>query len=360
MHPLIPLRNKTNLVIYIGLWWVLGALLTILLRLSTGLTATEASLVGGPLCALYALVCLTPWYMCRSLPLATTSPMRLLVNHIGAATLATALWIAAARGLEILLGAPSALNPAIPYLIVVGLLLYLLSVALHYMLLAMEASRLAAIQARDAELRALKSQINPHFLFNCLNSISALTATDPAQARAMCIKLGDFLRNTLGLGERETVSWKEELALARTYLDVERVRFGNRLQVEVDADEACQECRVPPLVLQPLVENAIKHGIATLVDGGTIRLEARLDEQRKLLLVTVENPYDPDAPPARRSGLGLRNVRSRLETRFPSGAFFRAAPIAEDETSPRYRVEMRMPCEFASAPAVAAEREGVA
>src|SRR6185436_18911903 len=112
---------------------------------------------------------------------------------------------------------------------------------------------------------------NPHFLFNCLNSISALTASDAARAREVCVRLSEFLRNTLGLGERESIPWKEELELARTYLEVERVRFGARLQVEMDVDDACVECKVPPLVLQPLVENAIKHGIATLVEGGTVR-----------------------------------------------------------------------------------------
>jgi LytS/YehU family sensor histidine kinase len=111
--------------------------------------------------------------------------------------------------------------------VTLGLLVYCLSVALHYVLLAVQASREAELQAREAELRALKAQINPHFLFNCLNSITALTASDPAKAREMCILLSDFLRDTLGLGERESIPWREELQLARTYLDVEQVRFGS-------------------------------------------------------------------------------------------------------------------------------------
>ena len=86
-------------------------------------------------------------------------------------------------------------------------------------------------------MRALKAQINPHFLFNSLNSITALTASDPGRAREMCIRLSDFLRNTLGLGERESIAWHEELDLAQAYLDVEQVRFGSRLQVEMRVDE---------------------------------------------------------------------------------------------------------------------------
>src|SRR6185369_2453843 len=250
----------------------------------------------------YAFVCLTPWYLCRAFPLGTAGVARLLVNHLAAAILACALWIGLARLLAVVMELGSRLDSAVPQLVVIGLLLYLLSVALHYALLAVEASREAALQTRDAELRALKSQINPHFLFNCLNSISALTSTDPGRARDMCVLLSDFLRKTLGLGERASIPWREELELARTYLEVEQVRFGARLQVEMQVDDDCSECQVPPLVLQPLIENAIKHGIATLVDGGIVRLEGRVENGK--LAVRVENSFDPEAPSPRRSGLG--------------------------------------------------------
>jgi LytS/YehU family sensor histidine kinase len=256
---------------------------------------------------------------------------------MGAAVLACALWIALARALAFAMDLGAELSPIVPQLVVVGLLLYLMSVALHYALLAVEASREAALQTRDAELRALKSQINPHFLFNSLNSISALTSTDPARAREMCVRLSDFLRNTLGLGERASISWREELDLARTYLEVEQIRFGARLQVEMQMDDACAECQVPPLVLQPLIENAIKHGIATMVEGGTVRLVGQVANGK--LSIRVENSFDPEAPSPRRHGLGLRNVRNRLETRFGNSANLNLA--AADN---RFSAEMIFPC----------------
>ena len=217
------------------------------------------------------------------------------------------------------------------------MLLYSVSVASHYALLAVQASREAELQARDAELRALKAQINPHFLFNSLNSITALTAIDPAKAREMCILLSDFLRKTLGLGERESISWREELQLAQTYLDVEQVRFGARLRVEMNVDDVCADCLVPPLVLQPLIENAVKHGIATLVEGGTIRVESHVNDG--LLAVSVENGFDPESPAPRRHGLGLRNVRSRLETRFGD-----AARLTSRSENNHFRAEIVVPC----------------
>jgi LytS/YehU family sensor histidine kinase len=319
------------------LWTVLAGLLAALMRGSSDLGWSQALSVSVPMCLFYAFVCLTPWYLCRAFPLGSPRIVRLLLNQLGAAILASALWIGLARLLALALDLGTELNPAIPQLVAVGLLFYLMSVALHYALLAVEASREAALQTRDAELRALKSQINPHFLFNCLNSISALTSTDPVRAREMCVRLSDFLRNTLGLGERESIPWREELDLARTYLEVEQIRFGSRLQVEMLVDEACGDCQVPPLVLQPLIENAIKHGIATMVEGGTVRLEGHVENGN--LAIRVENGFDPEAPSPRRHGLGLRNVRSRLQTRFGDAASLHLA--AADN---RFLAEMKFPC----------------
>src|SRR5262249_22647218 len=138
-------------------------------------------------------------------------------------------------------------------LVTFGVLLYGLAIAVHYGLLAVESSREAAVQAHDAELRALKAQIQPHFLFNSLNSIAALTSSDASKAREMAILLSDFLRRTLGLGEKTTVPLADELELTRTYLEVERVRFGKRLRVDLNVTKECEGCVVPPLVLQPLI-----------------------------------------------------------------------------------------------------------
>jgi two-component system, LytTR family, sensor histidine kinase AlgZ len=334
MHPLF--QNRSAVAMYGALWLVLAGLLAALLRLAGDASWNEAVLLTTPPCVFYAAMCLTPWYMCRTLPLHAEW-WKLAANHLGASVFACALWIGAARLVSTSLELDRQLDPAIPHLIAVGFLLYILSIASHYVLLAVSASREAALMARDAELRALKSQINPHFLFNCLNSISALTTSDPSRAREMCVRLSEFLRNTLGLGERESISWKEEIELARTYLEVERVRFGDRLRVEMDVDEACTECRVPTLVLQPLVENAIKHGIATLVEGGTIRLESRV--KSGTLEVSVENGFDPEAPSPRRSGLGLRNVRDRLRMRFGG-----SAGVETSVENNVFRAEMRFPC----------------
>jgi LytS/YehU family sensor histidine kinase len=187
-------------------------------------------------------------------------------------------------------------------------------------------------------LRALKAQINPHFLFNSLNSISALTAIEPVQAREMCIRLSEFLRNTLRLGEKNAIPFADEVGLVRTYLEVEQVRFGSRLRVEQQIEAACDRCVVPSLLLQPLVENAIKHGIAGLVEGGFIRIQAACADG--LLRVSVENNFDPESPPAHRGGVGLANVRNRIQARHGDRGRMNVTVAGT-----LHRVDLLLPCE---------------
>jgi two-component system sensor histidine kinase AlgZ len=335
MHPIF--AKRTRLEAYLVVWVLIGGLMTSFLRLPGTLSVRESVELAAALSLLYAFVCLTPWYTCRHLPLRTTNPIKLIFQHLAAALIACGLWVKMATFIaRQVLHVNARFQMEVPHLIAVGLLLYAVSVALHYMYIAQQASRDAELLARDAELRALKAQINPHFLFNSLNSITALTTVDPAKAREMCIRLSDFLRNTLGLGERETISWREELALSRTYLEVEQVRFGSRLRVEIAVDEDCSECLVPPLVLQPLIENAVKHGIATMVDGGLIRVEGHVIDGS--MEVSVANDFDPDSPTPRRHGLGLRNVRGRLATRFGE-----AARLTAHVENNQFRAEMVIP-----------------
>jgi LytS/YehU family sensor histidine kinase len=162
-----------------------------------------------------------------------------------------------------------------------------------------------------------------------------LTAIDASRARTMCIRLADVLRISLRLGERESIPFREEMELTRMYLEVEQVRFGTRLRLAEDVDSGCAACQIPALLIQPLVENAVKHGIALIDQGGEISMIGRSDNG--ILKFTIENPFDPDAP-ASRSGIGLENVRQRLAARYGSAARM------EVQTEPtRYRVILTLP-----------------
>src|SRR5215471_18026534 len=154
-----------------------------------------------------------------------------------------------------------------------------------------------------------------------LKSISALTSIDAARAREMCLLLADFLRLTVGMGEKNVIRLSEELDLLEKFMAIEKVRFGERLQMEERIQEDAKRCQIPALLLQPLLENAVSHGIASMADGGRIRLQAQVHDG--WLGISVENDRDDEAPLRRKSGVGLKNVSSRLEARYGKDATFR-------------------------------------
>ncbi|WP_026236145.1 sensor histidine kinase [Pontibacter roseus] len=165
--------------------------------------------------------------------------------------------------------------------------------------------------AREAELFNLRQQLQPHFLFNSLNSISALAVSRPEQARTMVQQLSDFLRGTLRQGNNQQVALEEELRQLQLYLEIEKVRFGHRLQVEVEATEESQNMRLPALLLQPVVENAIKFGLYDTIGETCIKVKATATDGQ--LVITTQNPYDPATQqPRKGTGFGLDSVRRRL------------------------------------------------
>lgn len=350
MHPILAKRDR--LTIYMAAWLPVAAMLAGMLVLSSGSPWKEAVALALPLLVIYAFLCLTAWYPCRALPLRGTHAAKALVTHLATAVVSAFLWSTIAMGLARVLdrggfspGVEERLHGQLGLLIAAGVLLYLLAVAVHYLVVAFEASGeadrrafQAEIEAREAELRALRAQVDPHFLFNSLNSISSLITTDAPGAREMCVQLGDFLRASLGLGMRETVTLAEELEALELYLCLERTRFGLRLTVDLEVDDSIRACPVPPLILQPLVENALKHGISTLLEGGKVHIIAR--HRPGCLHLTVENPFDPEAPGRVGTGMGLSNLRHRLHTLYGSAADLRAG--GEGGT---FRVDVTLPIE---------------
>jgi two-component system, LytTR family, sensor histidine kinase AlgZ len=334
MHPI--LARLERLAGYLGLWCAIGVLEGVVLT-RQGLSWPEALVQVLPPLLIYSFICLSAFYVCRAMPLTTSGVTGVLTASAVAASVAAVLWLVLN---EVWLGTLESMpqlapitarfRTQVPFLFAVSVMLFLLVLSVHYVVLAFEAFRTAERQqlelqvlTRDAELRALRAQVDPHFLYNSLNSISALTGSDPAAARRMCLLLAEFLRTTLHVSMQQRITMAEELALAEKFLNIEQVRFGPRLQVERSIDESALECQVPPLVLQPLLENAVGHGIAGMVDGGTIRLDVTRHGDR--LAITVDNPRDPDAMPRKRGGVGLENVRKRLALVFGSAARLEAS-----------------------------------
>jgi two-component system sensor histidine kinase AlgZ len=348
MHPI--LADWRRLGAYLTAWALLGILIGAQLLLVAPFGWLESVVFAVPLSLFYGFVCLGSFWVCRAAPLVLPRLVRTFGTQLLAAAISGLLWLAAGRGWALLLDRADVLPglaakqvQAAPLLLGLGIALYLLSAALHYLLGAFAASQEAErraleleIASREAELRALRAQIHPHFLFNSLNSINALIASRPEEARKLCVRLGDFLRRSLTLGSREAIPLAEELDLAEQLLGIEKVRFGERLSHSVRADDAARACPVPPLVLQPLVENAVTHGISQMLEGGAVRLEA--DRRGAEVRIAVENPRDPDAPVRRGTGIGLQNVRRRLNALHGE-----AADVRVVQTDHSFRVELRLP-----------------
>jgi two-component system, LytTR family, sensor histidine kinase AlgZ len=318
MHPI--LGRPARLAAYLGVWVPLGMLLAALLYLQGVLGWEEATLVAMPLALAYGFLCLSAWYVTGGSPVDRVGAWRNAATALVASFVSSAVWLLVARAWLTAIGGVRGW-PA-------NFFLYLLAMAASYLAAAFAISQEAErrglelqVLAREAELRALRAQIDPHFLFNSLQSISALIGIDTAAARRMCLLLADFLRDTLALGARERIALTEELALARRFLEIEQVRFGARLQTSVEAEPGAGGEEVPALVLQPLIENAVTHGIAHVLDGGVVRIQAA--RQRGSLVIMVDNPCDADRPAGRGTGIGLRNVRERLETEYGPDARLR-------------------------------------
>ena len=169
--------------------------------------------------------------------------------------------------------------------------------------------------AREAELFKLRQQLQPHFLFNSLNSINALIGSRPQEARKMVQQLSDFLRGTIKKDETQWVNLKEELEYLQLYLDIEKVRFGNRLATAIDIEEITHSLKLPALLLQPIVENAIKFGLYDTIGETVIEISATKEENH--LLIKVKNPFDPEtSSPKQGTGFGLNSVQRRLYLLF--------------------------------------------
>ena len=168
---------------------------------------------------------------------------------------------------------------------------------------------------KEAELYKLRQQLQPHFLFNSLNSISALIMIDPEQARTMIQQLSDFLRNTLRKEEQQWISLLEELQYLELYLAIEKIRFGHRLTTIIESDESSRNTKIPNMLLQPIVENAIKFGLYDTTGEIIIRLTATATDQQ--LIIIVQNPYDPETfHNTQGTGFGLNSVQRRLQLLF--------------------------------------------
>lgn len=213
----------------------------------------------------------------------------------------------------------------LPIKIIIYAIIVIVTQALDYhRKLRAEESRASELKAQlaEAQLQALKMQLHPHFLFNTLNAISELVYKDPAAAEEMITRLSDLLRLTLENGQTQEVSLKQELEFLERYLRIEQTRFQDRLTIKLDVEADALDARVPNMILQPLVENAIKHGTGARAAAGRIEIQARRDNGALRLSVRDNGPGLKESAPTGRSGVGLSNTQARLQRLYGAAHSF--------------------------------------
>ena len=352
MHPI--LSQWRSLLWYVLAWEIAGAALAWILVLIDAGNWIAASLFAVPALGAYSFIILSAYYVCRAYPL-TNRKLPNMIFIFGAASLLSAVcWV----GLCLLINSFSlyidvswagiVITPQLAvFLFFMASLVYLVSLLTHDLFIAMENIRDAELKkaaaqlfARDAELQVLRSQINPHFLFNSLNSISALTTIDASAARAMVIALSDFFRKSVAISAHSKITLAQELELCEHYLAIEKNRFGDHLKTAIDIDQGCLVGKVPPMFLQPLVENAIKHGISNMLNGGTVTILSRLHES--WLYIAISNPTDSQPSAASGTATGLRNLKERFHNLYGE-----RARVSWQLSQAIFRVEIIIPFEYA-------------
>jgi two-component system sensor histidine kinase AlgZ len=322
MHPIFVHRGRLSL--YLAVWVVFGLLLAVVFVFGGKAPVAWSLEFAVPIALALGLQSLSFWYLVQAMPPGDTPVARMALIWTVAGLVSLLVWIVLAYGwARWLLPEGQEYSDAavgmLPLLIFAGAIGISLAVLGHYLAGAFQRSRNAErralelqVLAREAELKSLRAQLDPHFLFNSLNSVAALIGNDTTAARQMCFLMANFFRKSLTLARQQSIPLAEEVSLAETFLAIEKVRFGDRLRTSFDIADDVKDVSVPPLMLQPLVENAVHHGVAHMLEGGEVCVQARRREG--FLELVVANPCDPDRPPSRSTGVGLVNVRSRVET----------------------------------------------
>jgi LytS/YehU family sensor histidine kinase len=276
---------------------------------------------------LYCVLGIAIWFPVRYMLRSNNKVLSTIINVILTGSVTVVLWLFITRPLV------RAIVPekedydlfwhtVLVFRVAAGVLIFFVVTLIYYLYLsatqlAEKASRQAQLEAqvREGELKMLRAQINPHFLFNSLNSMSSLTLTDPMKAREMILKLSDFMRYSLSSHNEQPVTLQNEMESLRLYLEIEKVRFGERLIIEEDIQPDCLTALLPGMLLQPLYENAVKHGVYESTETVVIRTSAH--KENGLVVISVSNNIDPESVVTRKgAGIGLINVRSRLELFF--------------------------------------------
>ncbi len=328
-HPII--SNRVRLVIWWLVWLFLGLGQSALFYSAYGRLLTISFTDSILSLFIYSGLALSLWYPFRFFNTGPKKASVLVSNFLLTGIITAGIWIVLTRLLLSMIFQSedvfqSYWDATYSYRIGSGVLLYCLTIMTYYLFvnitnLSEKNAREAKLESllRETELKMLRSQINPHFLFNSLNSVSALTITNPEKARDMIIKLSEFMRYSLSVKEEKPVSLRSELDNMRLYLEIEKVRFGEKLTTEEYIDPECLDVRIPSMLLQPLYENAVKHGVYESTESVRITTMAGISDGT--LELSISNNFENSPASVKGTSTGLINVARRIELNYGNKGF---------------------------------------
>lgn len=348
-HPV--LENRVRLIVWWLIWLFLAGGQSLLFYFAYGSFINISPIDSIISLVIYSGIALSLWYPFSFFNTGKTRATTVISNLVISGAISVGLWVVITKffvGMVL----PEQNNyqayweATFPYRIGTGVFIYGLIILTYYLFISLtnlseknaKAARLESL-VRETELKMLRSQINPHFLFNSLNSISSLTITDPEKARTMVVKLSEFMRYALSRKDEQPVSLQSELENLRLYLDIEKVRFGDKLTTEENIEPECFDFKLPVMLLQPLYENAVKHGVYESTETVSIQTQARIIDG--FIEIVIRNNYD-SAPSLRTgTGTGLLNVTRRLELHYGH-----KASIKTTKENGLYTVALYIPTEY--------------
>lgn len=315
--------NLTKLLpVYLGLFFLMAAIHFLILSLQLDIKLSLAVAESLVFNTILGILGIGLWFLVKFSDFESVNRQEIIIRHLTISAVTLLIWFGSGYYIMGFISGNDAvymtqMNQTIVVRLIAGILLYIILVVVFYLVinyqnLAERRVREESLQVllHESELNSLRAQIKPHFLFNALNSISSLTITNPAKAQEMVINLSDFMRYSLSFTNERFSALKQELHHIRLYLEIEKVRFGNRLVVEEIIQDEADQWPLPPMILQPLVENSVKHGIYDTPGESSVRIEVFIDGQR--LIVSISNNYDQSASGKNGTGTGLSNVIKRL------------------------------------------------
>ncbi len=322
------LSNKRNLILYFIFWLIIGiinfALLYLELRVSF-VTALTDSLVFS---SLLSGLGLSFWFPAKYIQFENKNFLIVIFDHVLGGIIASIIWLSSGYFIIAFIlnnseGYTAFFKETIVWRFTAGNLFYYLITSFYYLIIYYNNFQEKIIQESElknliteAEIKTLKFQINPHFIFNSLNSISALTTIDAEKAREMIHKLADFLRFTLANNDKQKNSFGEELNNIKLYLDIEKIRFEDKFEFIEEIDDCCIDVQIPNMILQPIFENAIKHAVYETLTKVILKIKCLKEDD--YLKISIENNFDSSLASKKGTGIGLQNIEKRLKLIYGS------------------------------------------